>query len=323
MAPDAVRTEAVRQYFSGTALMGQRIRAARERLGLSQAEFGARLNDRLYDHGLGRWGTGSSISRLEKNHPQANKLTDVELTVFVDELSLSKPYLLGWDKEQPIVPWDALTNPAYAAEFFHHLKLMEEGALEFIGWGESLPCSIETDSFMRAHHDALFKRRSRGLSAKYMTIALENYNAIGARRRRALVEGAAARSWSFIHCTFRSDLEAIAEGREPYSDIGAWTRAACLDNLRQLVVDRGLKIDLIICEDESLRSSVAFADTIVCIDHRFAFWRDHQGSTFTSTDTELVGEKRRLLEQLRTNARLAEPDKVAHFLAQQSEGVRQ
>jgi hypothetical protein len=314
----------VRRYLSGAALIGTRIRMARKRRGpkWSQQNLVDRVDAWYSKRGLESTWDYSALSRVETGASDARRLTDMDIEAFADVLEVSRPWLLGWDEEKSVLPWEALSDPRYAQDFGRHLAEVQHGADEFLGWASFLPCSIEPPDFMERHHELLFGKHRPSLSGRSIEIALKNYNDIGHTRRKQLEESARTRSWRFRHIMFHADLYAIAAGEDLYGEVSPALRAKCFNNLIRLITNDDMRVDLLVVTPEELRSTVEFADTLVCIDTRFVFWRDRQGSVHSSSDAAMVKANRRLLESLEAQAEHSRPAVVGLLQDLEREALR-
>ena len=160
---------------------------------------------------------------------------------------------------------------------------------------------------MHAHHRAIFAADAlhlpEELREEYSRAAVTMYDTIGERRRDSLVAAAASRPWVMVHLILRSDLESIALGTGPYAAIGRDVRRDCLLNLRRLVADRSLRIDLIVADDAAgIRHLFRGFDSLVVFDEAFAFWRYDSGDIAYTRHPSIVRLRRALLDTLRAHA---------------------
>ncbi|HEX9428015.1 MAG TPA: helix-turn-helix transcriptional regulator [Candidatus Polarisedimenticolia bacterium] len=312
--------------------IAQRLKTRREALGITQDELARRCNqaaealfgpeDRMHAGRMSR----SRIAHIEQAHrPRPGKgaamaLHPHEIRILASALEVSPEQIVA-DHDGGIVAWDPLTNPQRAAHFSSLLKSFERGARELLGWAEFLPCSLETPEFMHAHHRAIFNADALDLPeterAEWSGAAIAMYDAIGGQRRQALLSSGASRPWAMTHMMLRPDLERIACGEGAFAGIAAASRRACLRNLRRLVADRSLRIDLVILPEEAgLRHLVQGFDSLVVLDESFAFWRSFSGDIAYTAHPSIVRLRRALLETLRGQAQQSRPDDIIDLLDQ-------
>jgi len=295
-----------------------RIKRLREGMGLTQEDLAERCNRAagsvLGGEDLRRVSrmSRSRVAHLEQaGLPRPGKGAAItvqphEVKLLGHVLGVSHEQLVGDDSEG-IIAWDPLTNPRRAHHFLGLLDEYDRRARELLGWAEFLPCSLTTREFMHAHHRAIFAvdalHLPEELREEYSRAAVTMYDTIGERRRESLVAAAASRPWVMVHLILRSDLESIALGTGPYAAIGRDVRRDCLLNLRRLVADRSLRIDLIVADDAAgIRHLFRGFDSLVVFDEAFAFWRYDSGDIAYTRHPSIVRLRRALLDTLRAHA---------------------
>jgi len=307
-----------------------RIKRLREGLGLTQEELAERCSRAAGEllapedlRSVGRM-SRSRVAHIEQAHrPRPGKgvaitLQPHEVKVLAHVLGVSPEQLVG-DHAEGIITWDPLTNPRRAHHFLGLLDEYGRNARELFGWAEFLPCSLETREFMHLHHQAIFDAEAQhlpeDLRAEYNRAVVTMYDTIGDRRRQELLTAASARPWTMTHVMLRPDLEDIAQGNGPYAGIGVAVRRGCLENLRGLISDRTLRIDLIVADDTAgLDHLFPGFDSLVVFDEEFAFWRYDSGDIAYTRHPSIVRLRRALLDTVRVHALHREPAEVVRFL---------
>ncbi len=309
--------------------IAQRIKKLREEAGLTQEDLAVRCGraaqELLGPEDLPRAGrmSRSRIAHIEQAHlPRPGKgvaitLQPHEVRLLAHALGVAPEQIVGEDAGG-IITWDPLTNPRRAQHFLGLMASNGRTAREVISWAEFLPCSLETREFMHAHHESIFSADAlhlpADLRAEYTGAVVTMYDTIGDRRREELLAAAASRPWTLTHMMLRQDLLNIALGAEPYDGIPRTVRRKCLADLRDLVRDRSLKIDLVIADDEGMRHLFQGFDSLVVFDEAFAFWRSYAGDMAYTTHPSIVRLRRALLDTFRTHAVHRESGQVLGFL---------
>ena len=212
--------------------------------------------------------------------------------------------------------WDPMIHPERACPLVTAILRHEANADALIGWGEFLPCSLETPEFMEAHHAAIFRPHSKlPSSLERAKFVAEAFNEIGRRQQQRFVEDRQSRPRRFVHIIHRSNLEKIAQGTSQYASIDRSVREQCLKNLIKLITDDRWGVELFIATDDRVDQLVEFndLDSLVLVGG-LAFWRDHQGNVQWSEIPERVSVVKELLDEFMRLSDYNDRNKVAGLL---------
>lgn len=291
--------------------IGKKVKEKREELGYSQ--------DKLADECAKASGNGDvvwdreKIAKIEGDGKEygVREITPEKLEALACALGVSEQWLRG-GTEKGMVYADPLLNPRHALEVLDLLSRYGKDAKELLGWARFLPCSLETQEFMEAHHASLFKGQPNSKTL------IETYNGIGKQRLERLRNAGPNRPWVFYQLMFATDIRKIAEGTGEYVGISQNLRQACLQNLIGLIENESWKIHLIIDDDSETNSAFQFFlqlyDSLVIFDKNLAIWRTYSGANLYSTHQNLIDVTRQGLELFRKEATYRNREDVLKFL---------
>jgi hypothetical protein len=250
---------------------------------------------------VARRGSGSHMAKVPR-------CKEVELLA----LLIRKPVevLLGGESESSLHLANPAATTADAARFLELLGSRQAETQELIGWAEFLPCSLETPEFMHAHHEALFDNNPGDVMG---------WDAIGNSRRNDLLRNR-DRRWRMTQLNFLSDLKKIAQGTEEYESISPRVRKECIDNLIRLLLDDGLRIRMLIADDEgassagALRIDLGQYDSAITWDEKLMVVRDHWGITYYSDRPRYAKYWRGMQEEFIAVAQFSKPQDVVTLL---------
>jgi hypothetical protein len=186
--------------------------------------------------------------------------------------------LLGLEKESTSQLLDVTATNEDAASFLELMRSCQSEIKELIGWGEFLPCSLETDAFMHAHHEGLYSNPGDVVT----------WDGIGHTRRIELLSIGSKRKWRMTHLMFLSDYKKIVYGQDEYANIPSEIRRECLHNLIRLLSTPELRIRLIMADDEhddaaqSIRFDLRNYDSVITWDEKLMILRDRLGINYYS-----------------------------------------
>lgn len=249
------------------------------------------------------------------DEPKKSALKSIEVEVIeiiAQALHVPADYLLGTRYRRNAILWDPLCDSDEAEHIIHLMNIYEEEAGEFVGWAEFLPCSLETPEFMAKHHEAIFQN----IEPRQRRVIVDKFNRIGNARRSRLFDP--KRTHSFTELLYLSDLERIVKGAGEYSRIDPELRKTCLLELKDLISQPSLRINLVIAKDDEvgpLRQLSRDCDGIVVNKDKHTHWRTHAGDIFWSENGETVKKHYQWTEQFRQKAYYNEPEKVIALLS--------
>jgi transcriptional regulator with XRE-family HTH domain len=299
---------------SQTEEIGKRLKTRRTELQLTQGALSKRC-DAIIDTLPPEERPGrirrDRITKIENGTARA--FYPAEITVLAKALDVARDWFQGGASDRPIF-WDPLTDPEYCQQVLKLFSSYQANARLLIGWGEFLPCSLETEAFMHAHNAAILKDLPGTDEQKQTIIAA--YDEIGNARRKALLAARAESTWDFYHVIFLSDLERMANGHGEYEGISQRLRLECLKNLIRLVSDPQLRIYLMVAKDEEVESVIKFfdGDSMFAIDDKFTLSRDHRGRILWSENSHYVNSQRELLLAVCDAATYRKTDTVVELL---------
>lgn len=298
---------------SRVAEVGALLRRNREERGLSLVEFAALVSEHL-----GRKMDHTRISKIElASQPAAQDrlvsyaraLRGDEIIAFAKVIEIPKEILDGASANGGI-PFDPMAEPERAQDIIDLMQFADRDSQELLGWGEVLPCSLETQAFMEAHHAGLFREIG---DDEYFHKVTNYYNRLGTNRRQRLMN-TTQRPWTFRHIILLSDLEAIAQGIGPeYSGISADLRKDCLQELVNLLSSEAMNVSLVISQGPRPFWTRGL-DSLVVFDEKLAFWRLHNGTFYWTTNVEEIRKHRNRLVQFSSSARFIEARDVIGIL---------
>lgn len=307
-------TPLIHMLPSRIAQIGRLVKERRTELGLSQSEFAERISEQL-----GRRVDFSRIAKIElssQESVQTGQSTGYAKGLKQDEVAalaklLQLPVaLLNGNSEHGGVIFDPMIEPDRTQEVINLLNLADRDSEELLGWAEFLPCSLETPEFMEAHHSGVFQEIAS--DSRFFQAVTRHYNGLGSHRRQRLLNSA-SRPWRFVQLILQSDLYRIVRGEgHEYSVIPPQLRRECLRELRRLIAEEQMKIDLIVSDADRPPWWSNGLDSLVVFDQKLAFWRQCNGSFFWTTDRRLIQVRRDWLNDFRQTARY---DKRADILS--------
>ncbi len=268
------------------------------------------------DYGI----TANRLSKLMEAYKgpkatgSAKWVRDWELASLAHALDFSLDDVLGSDllKQQAIF-WDALASPRYALEVLTLMRRHQDRNKEMWGWGQYLPCSLETPAFMKAHHQAIFEHIPGATEGEQNTV-IDAYNQIGTLRRDQFLK---ARTWKMNTVILLSDLHRIASRTGEYRKLSGNLIKECFSYLTTLVIDPKFKLCFAIVDDDEVGDLLPFledSDSRLLIGDTFALWRDRRGNITWSENKRIITQQKALFSSLLAKATWKKPEDVAKKL---------
>lgn len=290
-------------------VIGTAIRKRREKRGWSQTKLGQKCDEIAWTiDGRTEAVTRFQLNRIENGARKAIGIEEVSIIAtalgcaLADLLPLNLVTSTG---QSTVLYWDAIMHPEYSQEVFDLMRRHQASTNEVMGWGQLLPCSLETRDFMEAHHHGLFSDVPCGASKQVKLI--EAYNNVGNMRRDGFVQQLLQkREWKLWHLMYLKDVKRIAYGEDEYGPIEPEVRRACLLNLVHLLGAHPEKIQFVIAVGPELGFKPKFLenfDSRVFFGESLAVYRDHMGNLFWSNDVAYVREQRSILVKFRERAK--------------------
>lgn len=297
-------------------VVGRRMRAGIERSGRSYNDILSRYAELRMEvadltsperlKALRDWDE-TKLSRLFNDNPSAPKQMSLpELFLFAMILETTVANLLGSSGVQTLDP----TSGAEHTLGFQDILKDETAKIEreLLGWGECLPCSFETERFMKLHHAEIFSAEAICAPKAVAARVREVYDNIGAESIRRFKAGCGRRTWTFKDLIFEDDLARITACTREYVRVDTQTMRGCLQNLAEIIDDPSSKTELWVIPGSrhdlpNSRRALKGMDNLVVFDERFAFWRSHSGVIMYADEPEWTRPKREILLELKASAR--------------------
>lgn len=254
-----------------------------------------------------------ALAHHHEQQPKARALSRKKLEVLAFAAGLPIEDLL-FDDESEFILADPYLDPEIRGRVGRHLQHYETLTGELIALAGFLPCSLETDAFMRAHHEALFAH----LEPEEKAVVTETYNNIGAMRSQRLLTKERVATSTMTQVMFESGLVDIAKGHGVYAGMVSSMRVECLQKLHRIVSEHTNKVSLIVGEDSShsaAKNLLKKYDSVLVFKTEFAIVRLHNlGIWKFSANNEWIGRLRRPVDEFMRNARWREPEHVSDWL---------
>ena len=273
----------MKKYKEEIAEIGKRVAKRRDELDITQEQL-----SELFEYARDEFYRGkgialmdaTKISRLENGHLAG--LSEEELHLLAHCLEFPPEQLAGANALKNGVTKGDFENENDTQHIFGLMKEYGEKAKELWGWGEFLPCSLETKDFMHAHHEAIFE----GLPEKFKNSVVERFDTIGNSRREQVIDKASERSYDFYHLMLLSDVEKIVNAKNEYAGFSKELRIEVLRNLWDLISNPLYRIYLIIAEDEAVKDIRKFFndfDSRILFDDKLLVCRERSGTVHLTT----------------------------------------
>lgn len=305
-------------------LIARRLRSRMSELELNQTELAARCVGASQDlfpqdaPQITRERIAKILMQCKANPGKsaARVISNRELQVLACVLQVSPEWLTGQGESRDLVLWDLSAEPQRGNHVLHLINEHEDNASEVLVWAEYLICSLDTPEFMHKHHEALFRELDVMGEHDEKRKLVRIYDSIGNARRKRLRDSKQKRR-KLIQFIFASDLEKIAQGKAEYAGIKKEVRKACLENVRNVISDPSVGIELAIINDkdvEGVRTTFRDYDSVGVFDESFVLWRYHSGKIAWSEHPEQVKRYRKMLKGLESNARECGEAKAGTFI---------
>jgi hypothetical protein len=247
----------------------------------------------------------------------ARALSSQEITILSRVFEVSSDWLIGRQHTGDPVLWHPLADAQRAEQVVNLLSYYEEKTGESFIWSNFLVCSLTTSEFMHAYHEAIFEEfEILGLREEKRKV-VELFDRIGNQRRRRLLAFGGDRPYEFTQLILHSDLKKIALGVDECASISRRVRFDCLRNLRRLIADRELQLNLVVAIDEEVpnfKSAMRNYSALGMMAREFAMWDYCSGKIVWSENRAYITPYRKLLDEARDRATFRTPAMVGKLL---------
>jgi hypothetical protein len=254
-------------------------------------------------------------ARPEKS--AARVITYQEILVISHALKVAPEWIMGQEGKRDPILWNPLADPRRAEHILHLLGEYEEQAGEITVWAEFLLCSLVTPEFMHEYHNVHFEELELLGLHQAKSEVVQIFDHIGNARRERLLGGKSKRRYSFTQIIFLSEIEKICKGSQEYNQINKEVRESCIENLRNLITDASLRINLVIVPDNGTEGKKRFLrdfDSLGVFGKKFTIWSYHSGNVAWSEHPNYIEPHYHLLKDFQDQAIYQNRKEAAKYL---------
>lgn len=239
----------------------------------------------------------------------ARIISHAELTVLSHVLGVSTEWLAGQEENRDPVVWNALASADRASTFCHLLQEYEQLSDEAMVWSRYPMYSYASEAFAHAFNQVHYGGK---LGVANRPLA-EFYNRVARLRRKWILRP--NRSFNYSNLVYRSDFETVTCGAGVYSAISKSIRRRNLEEMVEVLSNPGLKLKLIILQDESqVRDAFRDYEMLATMDSNLSVWNYHNGDIGWSAHANYVKPHRQLLDRLMSHALYHDVDETIQFI---------
>jgi hypothetical protein len=251
-------------------------------LGLNETELSEQCSlaavHMFDDHSLPAL-TRDRISKILMNRQEipaksaAKVITDAELAVLGNVLSVSLEWLVGQELNRDPVVWNVLAQPDRVQKFTNLLQEYEEMAIQTTVWSQYPMHVFTSDAFSHAFNHAHYGQKSDIGNTRPL---IEFANSVDRIRRKWLLR--TNRTFEYANLVYQSDFEHAICGQGFFSAISRTILIRNIDVMVERISNPALLLKLIILKDENSlprTSALANYEILAAVDTMFSVWTYH------------------------------------------------